>query len=134
MLPDDVTVFAGPRGSGRTTALINWAMFNQTERAIVVRDSREYTNVIHVFKEANQGIAPAQVGLHIWINDLLWGVTEDIGVDNYDTFANAMTSLHVPLDRIKAVTIESDQYTNIPCRMAVAEIIASLQEIELDLR
>ena len=127
----NVLIFSGPRGSGRTTALINWALEDPLNRAILVADSQRRDNVLALARHM-QGPMP---GFPVW--HLRWQIattsgSRDVGIDDYDQLQGEI--LPFPAQWVRAVTLESDEYKNIPCPITIEDAIAGLTEIERDLR
>lgn len=121
-------IFAGPRGSGRTTALVNWCRNfpwmdqrppRQFVRLIVLDEYRKH-QIENVF--GNE--------VRVWTLDRLkggWKSYVQLAVDDFD---QTLHQSFVPFERqIRAVSILSEDYLNIPR----PESLKPIPQVELEL-
>lgn len=135
----NLLIFSGPRGSGRTTALIKWAREDPINRAILVADKQRQQNLHRVYLDLiNRHILPVP-GLISWTlhNSRAMGSRIvvgpwQVGIDDYDQIQGEI--LPFPASWVRAVTLESDTYQNIPCPITTEDAIVGLAEIERSLR
>lgn len=104
-----VKVFAGPRGSGRTTALLKWALEDPAGRRIVVLDD--------IRKRFLEG-RPDSYGIGIWthhyVNIRGWKSYVVLGVDDFDEFlAQEKPIANGFGHQVRAIVLESENYINI---------------------
>ena len=105
-----VKVFAGPRASGRTTALINWALEDPPNRRLIVRD--------RVRLDAMQR-NPLAANLGIWtldhVNTRGWKSYVVLGVDDYDELMHSEVQIANDFGhQVRAIVLESEDYINVP--------------------
>lgn len=120
--------FAGPRGSGRTTALVNWVKEFPQRRVLVVKNAQRAAWV-----KARFG---PKIGVYTIDQVVGFGGSQWIyGIDDYDCFPEtAVTEMRLRGMYIGAVVVESDDYENLTPPLTDEEIIAGLREMELELR
>lgn len=129
MLDDNVKIFSGPRRSGRTTAILAWA--REVENRVIVVPNEQQRR--HLYEKMHEtGKIDVLVRSHgSWLSHPLNGPVE-IGVDNYDQIAGE--SLNFSSGLIKAVTLESSFYRNLPKPLTYEDALSGLLIIEKNLR
>lgn len=104
-----IKIFAGPRGSGKTTALLRWVAEKPDARRMVVKNE-----VRKQFAET----LPEAKGVRIWTfnhcNTRGWKSYVALGVDDYDQLIH--DELRIGNDfghQVKAIALESEDYINL---------------------
>ena len=137
MVSDSILIISGPRGSGRTTALIKWALEDPPNRVILVADEQRANNLRQVRNHISLGWRSWPHHFPIWTmnNSLALGAgrhpTLQVGIDDYDKLPSL--ALPFPVDWMQAVTLESGIYRNLPRLITSEQAIAGLQQIAEDL-
>lgn len=132
---DDVFIICGPRQSGKTTALINWALEDVEHRVILVANQARRESLLRVadrFLSNLQRWPSVQTpeSLFQWIRPSLG---KQIGIDDYDSGSYLAGSFDPSY--IAAVTYTSGECRNVPfAKIPLEVVISGLQAIVSDLR
>lgn len=123
--------FAGPRGSGRTTALVNWVREQPRIRMLVVLNERVRSDVRRRFGDDFRVITAVNWAKH-------GSCTWHYAVDDLDVIDSVLPQVFVEMEMrgvdVRAYSVASSTYQNITPPLSVDEIVAGLREMELELR